>query len=428
MKFPATFWVANTVELFERAAYYAVASFVVVYLNEDLGMEPTFATFLDGSLLWGILYFLPVLSGTLADLVGFRRSLAFAMAVLVGGYAVLGSVPALAGAGGVVVPVVAGIVLVGIGGSFVKPCIAGTVQRAAAARATIGFSIFYMVINVGSVGGRVASYFVRTPYGIPALFRWVATAFAVAGLLVVLLAYREPPADPSRRRRTLGEAVVGIFTVLGNARFVFFLVAISGFWCMYVQIYNLVPLYLRRFVDPDAAVEIYTLANPVIIVLFQVLVTRLAGRWRPVRSMMVGTAVAAAGYLLNIVPLVAFRDAPPLLDGALPVAGLFMAAAIGAVAVGEMLAAPRIYEYIGAIAPKGQEGLFLGYANLPMAVGTIVGAPLGDWLFAELGVGRDDPASVWVAVAALGVASIAGLAVYERMIGTGRATAAGGEA
>ncbi|MBM4396125.1 MAG: MFS transporter, partial [Deltaproteobacteria bacterium] len=396
---PGTFWVANTVELFERAAYYSIASFVVVYLNENLGMDPTFATFLNGSLLWGLLYFLPIVSGTIADQAGFRRSLLFAMAVLVGGYAVLGNVPALAPGGEVMVPVLTGIVLIGVGGSFVKPCIAGTVQRAAAAKATLGFGIFYMVINVGSVGGRVASYFVRTSYGIPALFQYVAAAFAAIGLLVVLGAYREPPADPGRKVRSLGEAVLGIFKVLGNARFVFFLVVISGFWCMYVQIYNLVPLYLRRFVDPNAAVELYTLANPVLIVTLQVLVTRLAGKWRPVRSMMIGTAVAAAGMCLNIVPLYAMKDAPPLLDGALPIAGLFMVGAIGAVAIGEMLAAPRIYEYIGAIAPKGQEGLFLGYANLPMAVGTIVGAPLGGWLFAEVGVARSDPLSIWLAVA-----------------------------
>ncbi|MCK4944627.1 MAG: MFS transporter, partial [Candidatus Aminicenantes bacterium] len=59
-KFPASFWAANTIELFERAAFYATASFVVIYFHEILGMSPTFSTFLNGSLLWGLVYLLPI--------------------------------------------------------------------------------------------------------------------------------------------------------------------------------------------------------------------------------------------------------------------------------------------------------------------------------------------------------------------------------
>ena len=90
--FPATFWTANTIELFERGAYYAMASFVVIYLTENLGMSPTFATFLNGSLLWGLIYFLPIVSGTLADKYGFKRSLVAAFIMLSLGYLVMGNV------------------------------------------------------------------------------------------------------------------------------------------------------------------------------------------------------------------------------------------------------------------------------------------------------------------------------------------------
>jgi dipeptide/tripeptide permease len=38
-KFPATFWTANTIELFERAAYYSMASFMVIYLKESLPLK-----------------------------------------------------------------------------------------------------------------------------------------------------------------------------------------------------------------------------------------------------------------------------------------------------------------------------------------------------------------------------------------------------
>ncbi|RPJ02401.1 MAG: MFS transporter, partial [Candidatus Aminicenantes bacterium] len=90
-KFPATFWTANTIELFERAAYYSMASFMVIYLKESLGMSPEFATFLNGSLLWGIIYFMPILSGTLADKFGFKRSLSLSFVFISLGYFIMGN-------------------------------------------------------------------------------------------------------------------------------------------------------------------------------------------------------------------------------------------------------------------------------------------------------------------------------------------------
>ncbi len=94
-KFPATFWTANTIELFERAAYYSMASFMVIYLKESLGMTPSLATFLNGSLLWGIIYFMPILSGTLADKFGFKRSLSVSFVLISMGYFVMGNLQRL---------------------------------------------------------------------------------------------------------------------------------------------------------------------------------------------------------------------------------------------------------------------------------------------------------------------------------------------
>jgi proton-dependent oligopeptide transporter, POT family len=89
-------------------------------------------------------------------------------------------------------------------------------------------------------------------------------------------------------------------------------------------------------------------------------------------------------------------------------------------AVGEMLASPRIYQYIGSIAPKGQEGLFLGYSNLPLALGTIIGAPIGGLLFEHYvknpaGQGLPTQTAVmWTLVASMGVVSMIGLFFYDR--------------
>jgi len=433
-KFPATFWTANTIELFERAAYYAVASFVVIYLNENLGMAPTKATFLNGTLLWGLIYFLPILSGTLADKFGFKKSLVLAFLLISAGYLIMGTLqvfwPAALGYPTLIdytFPVVIGIILIGLGGSFVKPCISGTVQKTSGAFATLGFGIFYMVINIGSMSGRLVSYLVRTHYGLPAIFSYVATIFSAIGLLIVLFIYREPqyqemsPSAGLQRPKTVGQALIGMFTVLKNLKFVFFLIVIGFFWFIYVQLYNLIPLYLR-FVDKNAPVELYTLVNPIMIVCFQLLITRFSKEWTPVKSIMAGVGVTVVGMLLNLLPACLGLEPAQRLAIGLPIAGLFILISMASMAIGEMLASPRIYQYIGAIAPKGQEGLYLGYANLPLAIGTIIGAPIGGMLFTHF---IKTPASLnqpvhtsvmWIIVASMGVVSLAGLYLYDRYL------------
>lgn len=436
-RFPETFWTANTIELFERAAYYSMASFMVIYLKEVLGMAPTFATFLNGSLLWGLIYFMPIVSGTLADKYGYKRSLTLSFIMLFAGYLIMGNVqkfwPALAGKDSTsfTIPVVLAIILIGLGGSIVKPCIAGTVQKTSGAYATLGFGIFYMVINIGSITGRGVSYLIRTKFGIPAIFTYASTVFIFLGLLVVLFLYREPEyvCDGLKngqvvKKKTLKEAILGIFIVLGNLKFVFFLIVIALFWFLYVQLYNLIPLFLRH-IDPNAPVELYTLANPLMIVCFQLLITRLVRKWTPVKSIMLGVGVTTAGMLLNIVPVLLFPDIRQkitLVGLSLPLAGLFLLVSIASMAVGEMMASPRIYEYIGRIAPRGEEGLYLGYANLPVAIGSILGGPIGGALYQKYiatplqSGARPDYIIIWSTIAFLGVCSMFGLAIYDRLV------------
>jgi POT family proton-dependent oligopeptide transporter len=438
-KFPATFWTANAIEIFERAAYYAMASFMVIYLKETLGMTPSFATFLNGSLLWGLIYFLPILSGTLADKYGYKRTLSYAFVMIALGYVVIGNVqkfwPGLAGnaagsATDFVIPVIVGICLIGIGGSVVKPCIAGTVQKTAGLRATLAFGIFYMVINIGSITGRVVSYFVRTKLGIPAIFQYPSTIFAALGLLIVLYIYQEPQFVSDGRKdgqqvqkRTLGQALLGMFIVLRNIRFVFLIIVLGLFWFLYIQLYNLMPLFIR-YVDPNAPMDLYTMANPIMIVCFQLLITRLAKRWPPVKSIMFGAVVVTAGMLMNVLPPLLFVDITRKvnLGVTLPIAGIFMVVSIASMAVGEMMASPRIYEYIGAIAPKGQEGLYLGYTSLPIALASIIGGPIGGRLFetyinTPLKAGRTvNTVPMWLIIVGIGMASIVGLFVYDRTL------------
>src|SRR5512137_946839 len=86
--FPRVFWSANVTELFERGAYYSMASFVVIYLGQ-LGFGDYWPSTLNG-LLWTLVYFLPILSGTIADIVGFRKSPLVAFVLLMLRYFFMG--------------------------------------------------------------------------------------------------------------------------------------------------------------------------------------------------------------------------------------------------------------------------------------------------------------------------------------------------
>jgi len=400
--FPRTFWTANLTELFERGAYYAMASFVVLYLGQ-LGLGDYWPSTLNG-FLWTLVYFLPILSGTIADIVGFRKSLLVAFVLLAAGYFLMGypvwfggaimarTVESGVTAGmNVVGPVLAAIVLIGMGGSVIKPCISGTVQKTAApiGRATLGFGIFYMVINIGSVIGRLTSYVVRKQYDLSFIFA-VAMASAAVAFFVVLLLYRDTEKDPGcarddRPTKTVGRKLADMVLVLGNVRFMLFLIVSSGFFFLYAQVYNVLPLYLKKVVETDPAVDLITMANPITIVCCQLLITWLFGRMKPIRSIIVGTLIIGFSMIINLVPVFmagGVRSVP--IDAWIPLGSIFITLTVVLIAFGELFSAARTYEYIGALSPKGQEGLFLGYANLPMAIGALIGGPAGAAIFNEI--------------------------------------------
>ncbi len=441
--FPKSFWIANVTELFERAAYYSMASFVVIYLGQ-LGLGDYWPSTLNG-ILWTLVYFLPVLSGTIADQIGFKRSLIIAFVLLVAGYFMMSYPVFVSGrslnpviekeltAGiDVILPVIVAILLIGIGGSFVKPCISGTVQKTASGKATLAFAIFYMVINIGSLTGRGVAYYVRTNSSLTYIFV-VAAVCSVVALLVVLSLYNDPEKElgikNDKPRKSIKEILVNMVLVLKNVRFALFLLVSSGFFFLYAQVYNVLPLYLKKTIETNPPVDIYTMANPFVIVFFQLLITRLFGKMKPIRSIIVGIIIISLSMVINVIPLFieggVYRDVFSIL----PLGSLFIVMTVALIAFGELFASARTYEYIGALAPKGQEGLFLGYANLPMAIGALLGGPVGAAIFNEImckdsvklenGLLKLNPESAikgWLILMLIGFASTVSMYFYNKWI------------
>jgi dipeptide/tripeptide permease len=402
--FHPTFWVANGMELFERLAYYGQQIVFMVYLRNDLGFTEAQAGQLSG-VFGGLIYLLPVLGGTLADKWGFRRAFNIAFSILALGYFLVGSVgmQAFAGAYDGIPPfwlLMAFLVLTAFGGSFIKPSVLGTVAVTTnEATRSLGFAIYYWLVNVGALLGPTIAYFVRDSFGNASVYV-VSSLSCLAMLIVNLILYREVATSAAVPLESLGKKLRNLVVVLGNWRFMTFLLIYSLYWIIFWQEFIVVPYYITDFIDPAAPYEIVqSWAGAGAIILFQIPLNRMTKNL-PTRS------AITLGFAISSLIWVIIAIAPGIPT---------IVAGIVAFAVGEMIQAPRYYEYISDIAPPGQQALYQGYAFLPIAIARFVGDPFGGWLYQTAkAAGRVE--LVWYALIAVGVAGALLMAAYNRFV------------
>ncbi len=86
------------------------------------------------------------------------------------------------------------------------------------------------------------------------------------------------------------------------------------------------------------------------------------------------------------------------------------------VAVGEITQQPRYYEYISRLAPSGQQGTYMGFAFLPIGIGSLVGGWFGGFLIHRFGEVLHQPQLIWWSVSAVGVATAVLLWAYDRLV------------
>ena len=236
-KFPKMFWIANSVELMERAAYYGVFIVITLYLSRILGFSDVEAAWLAGSFSAG-LYFLPTFTGALADKIGFRNALLLAFGLLSIGYGGLAVFPALLEGQGLVeygrevtynglqtadirwtiVPI---LVVLMIGGSFIKAVITATVAKSTttATRAQ-GFSIFYMMVNIGAFSGKTVVKPLRESMGDVGLINLNYFAASMTLLAFVSIFFFFKNAESTDENKSLSEIWAALIKVLGNGRLI----------------------------------------------------------------------------------------------------------------------------------------------------------------------------------------------------------------
>jgi len=219
-EFPSSFWVANTLEIFERMAWYGFFAVSSLYITGAVSEGGLGFTDEDRGVLQGVvtffLYLFPVVTGALADRYGFKKMLISAFIVLIPSYYLLGQLKTFP-------TFFLAFMLVALGAAMFKPVIIGTVSKTTNNKtSSMGFGIFYMMVNIGGFVGPIVAGVVRAiswEYVFMASSGWI-----LINMIIVTIFFKDPPSksDTVADVRSLKKVLQDMVEVLGNGRFFLF--------------------------------------------------------------------------------------------------------------------------------------------------------------------------------------------------------------
>ena len=223
----------------------------------------------------------------------------------------------------------------------------------------------------------------------------------------VLLLFKEPRRSNEVQTASAGAAWRNFMMVLGNPRFMIFLFIFSGYWIVYWQEFIILPIYVHDYVNASTDTEKMLITGPLTVIALQLLISFLMKKVAAFRAITLGTLISALAWMiLECIPRRLWRYAT-----------LF------AVSLGEIIQSPRYYEYISRLAPAGQQGTYMGFAFLPLGIGSLVAGPLGGFLLHHFGEVQHQPQRIWWVVTGIGVLTALLLYVYDRIVKPGSVAA-----
>ncbi len=373
-KYPRVFWISNLIELIERYAWYGFYMGFGLFL---VGSKETgamgFSSVEKGTIMGTgsmLLYLLPILTGAIADKIGYKLVLFISFLIYASGFYMIQQFDSFE-------MVFVSFIWICVGGAFFKPIISAMISKTTTDEtASIGFGIFYMMVNIGGfIGPFVAGIVLGKGWN----FVFMLSIAAIAlNLLVTLLFFKEPSRE--KKQVPLLEAItqpfVNVFTTLVNWRYTMFLVIMSLFWAAYNQLYYSFPIFVDDWVNtsviynslhqvfpafanligtPEGTISSVTISSmdSFYIIAFQIAVSAFVMRFRPLNAMMGGIAVVGLGLFL----MFGFQSGWMILFGIL----IF--------SLGEMSSSPKYTEYVGKIAPADKKALYMGSSFLAIALG-----------------------------------------------------------
>ncbi len=372
------FWVASGMELFERWAWYGLFAVLALYLTGSTDEGGLGFTHIEKGQIMGIvtaiLYLLPMITGVIADKIGYKLSLIIAYVLLGTGYYVMGEVSSYSS-------VFLVFLWVAVGAAMFKPVASAIITKNTdESNSTLGFGIFYMMVNIGGFIGPAFSSTLRTQFGWKIVFLQAAIVIAI-NLLILLIFFKEE--DRVKKTETIGEAILSSFKNIVEAvkdtRLSVLLIIMVGFWTMFNQLFYTLPTFIEDWVNTKALHDSIAQVSPWIasamsgggdsvnpemlinldagsIILFQLIVSFFVLKMRHVSAMITGFIIASIGIGIT------FYTGN----------GLYTILGIMIFAIGEMMTNPTFSSFIALISPKGKEALYMGTYFLPIFLGNLL--------------------------------------------------------
>ena len=370
-----TFWLASFLELMERWAWYGIFTLLGLYLvgsTDEGGLG--FDHIQKGNIMssgTAILYLLPLFFGVIADRIGYKLSLVIAFTIMVVGYFLMGTVHSYWAMYMV-------FLMVALGAAFFKPVASGLIARSTdETTGTLGFGIFYMMVNIGGFVGPAMSSYLRTQFGWKIIFIQATVVIAI-NLLTVLFFFKEPVVAHKEKQPILTEiknSVMNIVDALKDKRLTILLILMMAFWTMFNQLFYTLPNFIEDWVNSSALSnwinqhlpflgqlltqdgqvkpEWFTNIDSLMIILLQVMVSYFVTKMKHIHAMIRGAIIATIGVSLTF-----FTH-----NWVFTVLGTMI------FAIGEMASSPTLSSFIAMITPKGKEALYQGTYFLPVAAG-----------------------------------------------------------
>lgn len=394
------FWIVGGMEMIERLAYYGVKAVATLYAKAPVsagGLGTDLRHFGDILLVWALLQsVVPVFTGGLSDRYGYKETIFASTVVKISGYLVMAFFPSFNG-------FFAGAVLLATGTAIFKPGIQGTlVKSTKRENSSMAWGIFYQTVNIGGFLGPLVAGAMRK-------LAWRNVFLACAAIIclnfLMLLTYKEPGKEERLERARLAReggvkreslARESIRELVKPHVWVYLLI-FSGFWFMFNALFDVLPAHIEDWVDTRSIVSALFgtggATNPVVkffivmnkegteinpegllnvnaglIMVTCFLFAALSGKMRATTSMVVGTLLASIALFVSGYSALGWLS-------------LF---AISIFSVGEMLSSPKFSEFIGNFAPSDKKAMYLGFSQIPLAIGWTLEGKLGPTLYEHL--------------------------------------------
>jgi len=391
------FWIVGGMEMVERLAYYGVKAVATLYAKDPVskgGLGVTMTEFGNILMVWAFVQtIVPAFTGGLSDRYGYKETIAASTVVKIMGYLVMAFFGTYNG-------FFAGAILLATGTAIFKPGLQGTLVKVTDRRnSSLAWGIFYQTVNVGGFLGPLVAGHMRK-------MAWSNVFFACAAIIclnfLLLLTYKEPDKEwrleQARQRKAGGAAQKSLwresFAELKKPHLWTYLLVFSGFWFMFNALFDVLPAHLDDWVDTTDIVHTFfgtggtdsdfvkffvvmssdgkriqpegmLNVNAGLIMITCFLVAWASGKLKAVNSMILGTLLATASMLVF---------------GA-TTAGWMAIMAITVFSVGEMLSSPKFLEFIGNFAPRDKKAMYLGFSQIPLAIGWTLEGKFGTMLY-----------------------------------------------